>query len=503
MSAKRDIRYRFRKKETSGSTLPFNSMLAEPFVNTFEGRMFFSGTPGGTYGSIEGQANVFEVGGNVSTLMVYSAINLNNMFIVTGSTGEIITYGGVSDLSNLFLSGTSEGLVLAPISDLTVSGDYLPLSGGTVTGLTVFTDGLNANKININAPGSSSFPLAVQAVDNFIATYRDVSGEDVFLFVGSLSGGDLRIGIGDYADAYNLPSYEINTANATHRIRNGNVYIGNAGGYIPNEKLYVDGSTFISGGFSASALFSGSTNLYDIFAAAGSDTNTYTTGVTLSNENLIFDRNDLLSAYSVSLSAFTLGSVFNAHTGDTNNPHQTALTGLTDIAFSATSDVQVLISSGNTWQTEEVVDLEDEVFLEFNVINLTAATIQTSGITISTFETIDKVATGTTDNDYIVTKGYVDDRASKHKIPVTGSTYTLNETSIYDEIILLVSADCTITIDTDQLSNSSLINIKAAGNYSITVVTEGAETIDGETTQTLNNYENMKLVSNVSNWFII
>ncbi len=95
-------------------------------------------------------------------------------------------------------------------------------------------------------------------------------------------------------------------------------------------------------------------------------------------------------------------------------------------------------------------------------------------------------------------------------ITVSTATDTLNESSNYPEIILHVTrtttGTCAITIDTDQLSNDSQITIKDAGGgaeaYPITIDTEGAETIDGAASVTIDsNYGSETLYTDGSNWF--
>ncbi len=97
------------------------------------------------------------------------------------------------------------------------------------------------------------------------------------------------------------------------------------------------------------------------------------------------------------------------------------------------------------------------------------------------------------------------------KITVSTATYTLNESNNYPEIILHVTrtaaGTCTITIDTDQLSNDSQITIKDAGGgaatYNITIQTEGAEIIDGAATAVISgNYDSLTLYNDNTNWFI-
>jgi hypothetical protein len=92
---------------------------------------------------------------------------------------------------------------------------------------------------------------------------------------------------------------------------------------------------------------------------------------------------------------------------------------------------------------------------------------------------------------------------------VNSSTYDLNE----DDYILHVtytstSAVTSLTLPTEQTSSGRKIIIKDAGLNaainSITIDTEGSETIDGSSTLLIDsNGESVTLYSDGSNWFII
>jgi len=104
---------------------------------------------------------------------------------VTGDT--VHTF--VSDLQNYLVNG---------ITGSTIGGDYLPLSGGTVTGSTTFTNGLSANTIsattyqnlpvsgltagsNINISGSNgNFTISVTGVTGGTFTGGTVTGPTTF-----------------------------------------------------------------------------------------------------------------------------------------------------------------------------------------------------------------------------------------------------------------------------------------------------------------------------------
>jgi hypothetical protein len=181
--ADREIRYLFRSKFTSGSTLlPSDGVISEPFVNVFEGRMFFYGVPGGTYTLGTGQENVFEVGGNVGFANIFSGININNKFIVTGTTGQITNYQGITNLSGYFLSGTSYGFVLAPISNIQSSAVSIYVQPG----LNTYTAGTSTNpSINISAATLNSLNVSGTSLFNIISA-STISANTIF--VHSMSG---------------------------------------------------------------------------------------------------------------------------------------------------------------------------------------------------------------------------------------------------------------------------------------------------------------------------
>jgi len=113
--ALKDIRYKLRKKISTGGSVPINAFYGEPFVNVFDGILYFSGYTGGSFIPAGGQPTVFEVGSKLTSL------NINNNFII-GSGGTITEYAGVTNMAGQFLSGTtSAGMILANIADISSS----------------------------------------------------------------------------------------------------------------------------------------------------------------------------------------------------------------------------------------------------------------------------------------------------------------------------------------------------------------------------------------------
>jgi len=147
------VRTILRHKKTSGSNpIPDDVKFGEPLVNLYDGIMLFSGAPNGIFQSSIEQPGVFEVGSTVSVLKSLSGINVNNLFAITGSTGQIIKYAGQTDLSGKILSGTSSGFILAEFNGLS-DDDYFKITGGTING-NLF---VNGNVFNTGTTTSANF----------------------------------------------------------------------------------------------------------------------------------------------------------------------------------------------------------------------------------------------------------------------------------------------------------------------------------------------------------
>ena len=215
--ADRQERYLFRAKSTSGATiLPSDGVTAEPFLNTYEGRMFFYGTSGGTFESPSGQANVFEVGGNIGYAKIISGININNLFIITGTTGQIINYGGQTNLTDYFLSGTSAGFVLAPISDISTS--LVTARTRLQNGLNIYTAGTaNSPSVNISAATLSYLSANTISANTINSKIIQSGGTNLYdIFLTTHDGNDItrvQSGLNTYtAGTINSPSVNMSAA---------------------------------------------------------------------------------------------------------------------------------------------------------------------------------------------------------------------------------------------------------------------------------------------------
>ena len=361
--AERNIRILVRKKTTSGNILPTvtnPAMIAEPFVNTYEGRMFFSGETSGVYEPVEGQTNVFEVGGNVGNLKVLSGINLNNLFVATGSTGQIITYEGQTDLSGYFLSGTSNGFTLASISDIAGSsagdaGDvqFNDGSGGFIAdgsfNYNNTTDTLNV--VNFSAQTSLSAGVIYSGSTNLY---------DIFATTSSLDSTRVQSGLNTYTGGTsNLPTVNVSA--------------------LTIDNITVSGDASYNG-ISASTIYSGSTDLYSIFQTVGSD------------ENKTFVQNGL-NTYTggtsnlptVNVSALTIDNITVSGEASYNGiSASTIYSGSTDLysIFEPAGSTDITrvqpgsnVTTGGTGSLPIISIVESPIFNNINLSGLTAGRV--------------------------------------------------------------------------------------------------------------------------------
>jgi hypothetical protein len=215
------------------------------------------------------------------------------------------TIEGVSGYNNS--NATWRVLSTGSSSGGTVSGDYLPLSGGTVTGATNFTNGLSAN--TISATTYLNLP-----VTNF--TGGTVSGTTNF--TGGLSANTFSA-----TTYFNLP-----VTNFT-------------GGT-------VSGATNFTNGLTANTI---SATTYQNLPVTA---DTFVTGFSLSNNtiNLAQNRNDQFSAFSISLSAYTGTSVTGDYlplSGGSVTGGTSFTSGLSANTISATTYQNINAVTGGTY----------------------------------------------------------------------------------------------------------------------------------------------------------
>jgi len=129
---------RFQIKNNQNSAAPFSGatlLVGEPIVNTAAGIMMFSGSSTGTNdwtpAGTGGNAGFFEVGSNLCQLKIRD---------------KITSYSGVTNLDGLFLSGTSNGFVLAQTKDLNTFSAFT-YSANTFT---IYESNGEVNSVTVN-----------------------------------------------------------------------------------------------------------------------------------------------------------------------------------------------------------------------------------------------------------------------------------------------------------------------------------------------------------------
>ena len=174
--AQRNVTITLRDKQTTGGSIPGDAVFGEPFVNLYDGVLKFSGVTGGSFEPTT-QSGVFEVGSTLYNQKITNRLNINNNFIISGDTGLISTYAGVSGagLSGKFLSGTTTGFVVANISDIQgvqtlVQNGTNIFTGGTATYPTinlVASPSVNNITYSGTSTGGNSVATNVSATTNF------------------------------------------------------------------------------------------------------------------------------------------------------------------------------------------------------------------------------------------------------------------------------------------------------------------------------------------------
>jgi hypothetical protein len=383
MSEIRNATLLIRDRKVSGGALPSGALMAEPFINLFDGVLRFSGVTGGVY-EPSNSLSVFEVGSTLYNSKITNRLNINDTFIISGDTGLVSTYGGASGagLVGKFLSGTTSGFVLGNISDISGVSDITRVAGGT----NISTGGTENNPIinldadiiltSVNATTLSGGTIYSGSTD-VETIIRNIAGVHTIVGAGSnvSVGGTTSNPIVNIVDS---PSFNDVTYSGTS--------IG--GSSIATN---VSGTTFYSGSTDLETII---TNISGVHTTVGAGTNT-TIGGTTSNPtvNVVAAPTftGIVSAAGFTDSTLTSGRVTYAGVGG-------RLTDEAGFEYDATADllktanVQIGIpgATGTTATIygdllvigEGVSGFTSELYIEDNLIELnfnpTASTISTS-----------------------------------------------------------------------------------------------------------------------------
>jgi hypothetical protein len=284
--ANRSTRFLLKNSTTSGSTLPLTALKGEPLVNLYEGIMYFSGISGGNFTTGNTNTDFFEVGSKLTNLKLKNRLTEYESVSGSGLVGK-------------FLSGTTDGFVLANVSGITGIDTY-------VTGFTYD----NANTLTISQ-NQGQTPL--------YATINNVTGLTV--------NGDLYVSNSAITNNLTITGTGIYNNVATGSNLNEIVNYSSLTGYVQSTDIFVTGgtstgSTTGSSNATIELTYSNGVNsgLYSLDYK-----DTYTTGGTYNSgtTSIDFNRNDGVT-YSVDLSSIDINNTFV--TGFTYSPSTNTFT---------------------------------------------------------------------------------------------------------------------------------------------------------------------------------
>jgi hypothetical protein len=458
--AERNVQIKLLSSNISNRPLPTNLLLGEAVVNTADGIVMFSGSSQGANGyeqlvdpSIPNATGgtYFEVGSNLYNLKIRN---------------KITQYNGLSDLSGKFLSGTSEGFVLADISDivtasngLTDDGNNIKL-GGILTESTVISGG--SQTLDLGTSDSQLSFLRIKGIQASEEYKWEGIGLEVTKNPGTFkteldytSGGGIKTSILQNPDNILISAFgDSGDTESTLQVTTSQINLmfrpsgqtGTSGLFLTKDSGYyfADGRENTAGieyyadystGWTDNSLI---TKKYvDDSIATAESNDTFVTGGTFDNAtgDITFTQNDG-STFAVDLSALdlndtvvtggTISYVDEAGTITfTNSDGSTFdVTGITDVQTTggtfdnATGDITFTQNNGSTFTVDlSALDLNDTVVTGGTIsYNDEAGTITFTNSDGSTFD-----VTGITD---VQTTGAT--------LNGSTATFTQNDGSTYD-----------------------------------------------------------------------
>jgi hypothetical protein len=263
--------------------------IGELALNTADSKLytiFTSGTTGATEVRQIGWDRVSRTGDTITGDLYVTGKTITNQLQVTGGTltsGYVLTSDGVGNATW--------------VSPTIVSGYYLPLSGGTVTGGTSFNSGLTANTIYTNYIDFNTNPTVPSPTGGTL--YFD-SNENALSYKPLTNQNDVTVNLGQESliRIYNNLGYQINNGQVLH-------ITGSTGG-VPTVAL-------------ANASKLGATFTDSLAQTSGVATHDIPTGEFgfMTNFGIVRDLNT--TAFTVGQEVFLSDTIDGALTNDPNN----------------------------------------------------------------------------------------------------------------------------------------------------------------------------------------
>ena len=299
--------------------------------------------------------NTFTTGFTYSSNTFTISDNSGNTFDATFTEVTGLTVNGDLNITGTTYSNVISATTYQNLPD-NVTGNYLPLSGGTVSGNTIFQSGLTANTISastltvngVNITGDTYVTGLTFNTGNYNLT---IGRNDGVSFTDSLSilASDLTVTGG---------TYDPNTGEATFTNNTGGTFI--VTGFLTGfTDTYVTGGTYSNGTATFTNTSGGTFNVNGFYTGA---TDVFVTGGTFSAGTITFTNNT--------------GGTFNV-TGLTTGSTST-LTGVTSVGTGITifdsivdGNIQINSITGDTLEKITTSLSANTIQLGINEQNLT------------------------------------------------------------------------------------------------------------------------------------
>jgi hypothetical protein len=315
---------KFILKNNANSAAPFSGttlLAGEPIVNTAAGIMMFSGVTTGTNDWVPagtgGNATFFEVGSNLYNLKIRN---------------QITEYSGISNLAGKFLSGTTNGFVLADINSFSGVDTY-------VTGFT-YSPTTNTFTIKQNL-GQPDLPVEISTVSGL--TFSNLTaGRVVYVGSGGLLTDEAGFTYNAGTNAFSVPvdgSVSVGTGGLTvggDAVIQGSLTVFGPSISAFTSQLYVEDDNIILNynptGSTTSTSLGGGWTIQDGSGIANTAT-TLNIGLSYTNANLSPNSEYTSSTGNANRNLFTqLGDIIIRNTNyDKNSPNGVRLLAENDI----------------------------------------------------------------------------------------------------------------------------------------------------------------------------
>jgi hypothetical protein len=425
----------------SGTTLPsgIDALRGEAVVNLNDGILFYSGSTGAAnfVPSNNTTPGYFEVGSNINQLKIRD---------------RITSYSGVTTgLAGQFLSGTSTGFVLAPISSIvgvdtfvtgftytaTTNTLYIRSNIGQYSALTVTIDEMSGLTVNGNLTVTGNSNLNVITGSSLTVTGNTILGSTTASTLSSTTINVTNINVSNNGSVSNILT--VNTLNVT-----GNTTLSSFTGSNAtiNGTLTVTGQTNLSGTTLYYNVATGS-NINEVvnYSSLTSYTNTneiYVTGATyspatLNNDDvtwtLLYRGLTPSPAYTFSgENTFTTGGTYDNSSKLITFKRNDGQTGFTvDLQNIDVNDTYVTGGTINTFPT--TTSISGSTLLFYSTAGLPSYTLPYTDVFVTGFSYSNNTFTikDNSGNTYSDTFSTVTGLTVNGNLTVTGNT-TLNGT---------------------------------------------------------------------------